>query len=64
MLHYSHNTHLMFASILQCLNIPYRLKFFKNTLTKEMPKEDLNVIVEYCNIKLETDLKSELEKTV
>lgn len=29
-----------------------------------MPKEDLNVIVEYCNIKLETDLKSELEKTV
>lgn len=31
----------------------------KCALTEEMQREDVNVIVEYCDMKSETDLKSE-----
>lgn len=64
MLHYSNSTQIISADIFQCLNIPSRLKFFKNVLTEDMQREDSNVVVEYFNIKLETNLKSELKKAI
>lgn len=63
MLYYSNSTQIMFAGISHCLNISYRLKFFENMPTEEMQKEDTSV-VEYSNIKSETNQKSKLQKAI
>lgn len=42
--------------------LPQATEFFVNTLTGDMQREDMNIVVEYSNDRLETDGKSELAK--
>lgn len=55
----------MFASILQCLNIPHRLQISVNTLTKKCREgKVVTIIVKYSYMKSENDVKSELGSTI